>query len=389
VGDEDVGDDVAAAVAAGVTGARVHAASESPATSVAIAPYTREMPTERVLTPETLRKAVLARQLLLGRERLPVPRALERMAGLQDQYAPSGYIGLWTRLDGFRRDDLTRALERRTVVQATLLRATIHLVSRRDFWPFAVAIEEPLREWWFRTTRRRDDQRRLRSIDRRARALLAKGPMSRKQLIDALDIPAGDWAGVGLWTPLLRVPPGGTWERRRADLYAVATDQIGPPSIAVAEARRHLVRRYLGAFGPAARADIATFTGLPRAILEPVVDALPLRRFRDEAGTELLDVRGAPLPDPDTPAPVRFLPTWDATLLVHTRRAGIVPEDVRPEIFNTKMPQSVGTVLVDGRVAATWSLAGTNVRVEPLVPILRRWRREIDAEARALEAFCA
>jgi hypothetical protein len=86
---------------------------------------------------------------------------------------------------------------------------------------------------------------------------------------------------------------------------------------------------------------------------------------------------------------VRFLPTWDATLLVHTRRTGIVPDDIRPQIFNTKMPQSIGTVLVDGRVAATWSLDGERVRVTPLVPLPRRWRREVEAEADALAAFCA
>ena len=354
-----------------------------------VASYTREMPTERVLSRAELRKALLARQLLLSREGLTAPRALERMGGLQDQYAPSGYVGLWTRLAEFERDDLTRALERKTVVQATLLRATIHLVSRRDFWPFALAIEQPLLAWWFRTTRRRSDERRLRSIDRRARALLAEGPMSRKELVEALGISAPDWVGVGLYTPLVRVPPSGTWGRRRADLYATAEDWIGPPSIDVVDARRHLVRRYLGAFGPAARADIGTYTGLPRQALEPVLEVMPLRRFRDADGAELLDVRAGPLPDGDAPAPVRFLPTWDATLLVHTRRTGIVPDDIRPQIFNTKMPQSIGTVLVDGRVAATWSLDGGRVRVTPLVPIPRRWRRDVEAEADALTVFCA
>jgi hypothetical protein len=347
------------------------------------------MATVRVLTPEALRRAVLARQLLLGRERLTVPRALERMAGLQDQYAPSGYIGLWTRLAAFERDDLTRALERKTVVQATLLRATIHLVSRRDFWPFAVATEQPLLGWWFRTTGRRGDERRLRSIDRRARGLLAQRPMSRKELVEALRISAEDWVGVGLYTPLVRVPPSGTWERRRADLYATAEDWIGPPSMDVVDSRRYLVRRYLGAFGPAARADIGTYTGLPRQALDLVLEAMPLRRFRDADGAELLDVRGGALPEGDAPAPVRFLPTWDAALLVHTRRTGIVPGGIRPQIFNTKMPQSIGTVLVDGRVAATWSLDGGRVRVTPLVPIPRRWRRDVEAEADALAAFCA
>jgi hypothetical protein len=347
------------------------------------------VPTASVLTQQALNRAVLARQSLLRRATLTVPRALERIAGIQDQYAPSGYIALWTRLEGFERRDLTRALERQTVVQATLLRATIHLVSRRDFWPFAMAIDEPLRAWWFRSTRRDVDRQRLRAIDRRARALLASGPMRRKEIVDALGLTPEDWAGVGLWTPMLRVPPSGTWEQRRADLFAVAEDRIGPPAIDPEAARKLLVRRYLAAFGPASRADIATFTGIPRALLEPVLASMTTRAFLDEHGAELLDIRGAPLPDPSTPAPVRFLPTFDATLFVHARRTGIVPEDIRPLIFNTKTPQSVGTVLVDGRVAATWRPDGDAIRVEPLVPIPRRWQRGVADEADALAAFCA
>ena len=347
------------------------------------------MPATRLLTPDALNRALLARQMLLARESVPVPRALERIAGLQDQYAPSGYIGLWTGLAGFPRRDLPAALERRTVVQATLMRATIHLVSRRDFWPFARAIEEPLLEGGFRTTRREGDRGQLRSIDRRSRALLASGPMRRKELIDALGLASQDWSGVGLWTPLVRVPPSGTWDRRRADLYAAAEDWIGPSEVDAAAGRRLLVRRYLAGFGPASRTDIATFTGVPRQMLDAVLATLPLRTFVDENGGELLDVRNAPLPDSATLAPVRFLPTFDATLFVHARRAGIVPEDIRPVIFNTKNPQSVGTVLVDGRVAATWRLDGAEVRVEPLVPIPRARRRELQSEAEALAAFCA
>jgi winged helix DNA-binding protein len=371
----------------------VHAASRSThasATGRQIDPaYTRAMPTTPLLTQRALNRAVLARQLLLGRESLAIPRALERIGGIQDQYAPSGYIGLWTRLYDFGRDDLTRALERRTVVQATLLRATIHLVSWRDFWPFARAIEEPLLDWWFRVTGRATDRRRLRAIDRRSRALLAAGPMRRADIVSALGLGPGEWDGVGMWTPLVRVPPAGTWERRRADLFAAAEDWIGPSDVDAETGRKLLLRRYLAAFGPAGVRDIATFTGIPRPMLEPVLASLPLRRFVDDAGAELLDVRGAPLPDPSTPAPVRFLPTWDATLLVHARRTGIVPEDVRAVIFTSKNPQSVGTVLVDGVVAATWRLEGNRVRVDALTPIPRRWRREVDAEARALTAFCA
>jgi hypothetical protein len=311
------------------------------------------------------------------------------MCGLQDQYAPSGYIGLWTRLDGFRRDDLTRALERRAVVQATLMRATIHLVSRRDFWPFASAIDEPLREWWFRATKRRPEKKRLRAIDRRGRALLSGGPKRKKEVLEALKLPADDFVGVGLWTPLVRVPPSGTWDNRRADLYGLAESWVGPRDATADEGQELLIRRYLAAFGPASRGAIALFTGLPPRTVDAVTQRLPVHAFRTEDDEQLLDVRGAPLPPADSPAPVRFLPTWDATLLVHARRTQILPERFRAQIFNTKMPQSIGTFLVDGQVAGTWRSENGRVTTSPFEPLPRTARRDLEREAAALAAFIA
>jgi hypothetical protein len=311
------------------------------------------------------------------------------MCGLQDQYVPSGYIGLWTRLAGFERDDLTRALQRRSVIQATLMRATIHLVSRRDYWPFALAIDEPLREWWFRATKRGDERRRLRAIDTRGRRLLADGPLRKKDILEALELPASDFVGVGLWTPLVRVPPAGTWEQRRADLFGLAEQWVGPPSSTAEQGRDLLVRRYLAAFGPASRADISTFTGLPLTMLDDVLRRLPMREFRSEDGERLLDVRGAPLPPPDAPAPVRFLPTWDATLLVHARRTQILPERFRSQIFNTKMPQSIGAFLVDAHVAGTWRYDGSRVTTSVFEPLPKAARRDVESEAAALSAFHA
>jgi hypothetical protein len=116
---------------------------------------------------------------------------------------------------------------------------------------------------------------------------------------------------------------------------------------------------------------------------------LKLRRFRDEAGKELLDLPRAPLPDPDTPAPPRFLPVWDATMLVHARRTGILPEEYRPLVFNVKTPHSVNTFLVDGRVAGTWRYEGGRVKVESFEGVPRNARRELDDEARRLAALHA
>ena len=149
------------------------------------------------------------------------------------------------------------------------------------------------------------------------------------------------------------------------------------------------MRRYLAGFGPAARKDVASFTGLPPAELRPLLDRMRLRRFRAEDGEELLDLPRAPLPDPETPAPPRFLPTWDATLLVHARRTGVLPEEHRPRIFSSRNPHSFPTFLVDGRVAGTWRHEGGAVRLEPFGRLDAATRRELKQEADRLAEFHA
>jgi Winged helix DNA-binding domain len=341
---------------------------------------------ERVLTQRELNRALLARQLLLERVRLSIPRALERLGGIQDQYAPNAYIRLWSCLDAFERGHLTRALERRSVVQATLMRATIHVVSSRDYWPFAVAIREPQRAWWLRVQKPRPSERALERQAETLRALLADGPRRQEELVAAV---GRRWGMVGPWLELVRVPPSGTWESRRANLFQTAELWVGPEDVDPAEALDHLVRRYLAAFGPASPADIAQWAGMRRGDLAPALSRLSLRRYRGEAGEELLDLPRAPLPDPETPAPVRFLPTWDAVLLVHARRTGVLPEEHRPSIFSTKMPQSVGTFLVDGAVAGTWRYSDDRVRWEPFARLDRRTSREVSDEADRLTEFHA
>jgi hypothetical protein len=338
---------------------------------------------ERVLTQRDLNRALLARQLLLDRARLPIPRALERMGGLQAQYAPAMYVGLWTRLEGFERDALTRALERRSVIQATLMRATIHLVSKRDYWPFAVAIRDPRRRWWERVHPNRPPD--MPAAARRLRRFLSDGPRRRKEIEAFLGRERA--LGVGAYLDLVRVPPSGTWEQRRADLYATAEDWVGPESVAADVARINLVRRYLAAFGPAPRTDIADWAGIPVGEIDSALGRLKLRRFRDENGKELLDLPRAPLPDADTPAPPRFLPVWDATLLVHARRTQILPEELRPLVFNVKTPHSVNTFLVDGQVAGTWRYEDGKVKRDSLQPLPRTARRELEDEAKRLTAF--
>jgi len=344
----------------------------------------------RTLSQRALNRALLARQLLLERSRAPLPRALERVAGIQAQYAPSMYVGLWSRLDGFERDALTRALERRSVVQGTLMRMTIHLVSRADYWPFALAVRSARRASWLRTVRDAPAESEMAATAEELRAALGDGTMHRKD-VEAL-VGRARINGVGLWLDLVRAPPSGTWERRRADLYATAAPWLGQPEPGGDEAEaaiEHLVRRYLGGFGPAAAADVASFTGLPIGTVRPLLDRLELRRFRGEDGEELVDVPRAPLPHPDTPAPPRFLPTWDATLLVHARRTGLLREDLRPRVFSIRTPQSVPTFLVDGAVAGAWRYEDGAIRLEPWRPIAPAAERALREEADRLAAFHA
>jgi hypothetical protein len=338
----------------------------------------------RTLTERELNRALLARQLLLERAELPLTRAVERIGGLQTQYAPSAYIGLWSRLSGFERVQLTRALERRTLVQGTLLRSTIHVVTPRDYQALGAGIRKDRRAWWMGATRHQVTASEMRAVAERLRSLLADGPRRRKDLVAELGVDPMVWNGVGGWIDLLRVPPSGTWEQRRADLYAAADDWIGSSDATLDDGIELIVRRYVGGFGPAAQQDIASWAGIKPATLGPALERMRLRRFRDEGGRELVDLPRAPLPHADTPAPARFLPTWDATLLIHARRTQILPEEHRPKVFDTKTPHSFPTFLVDGRVAGTWKHERGRVALSPFGSMPKAARRELDEEARRL-----
>jgi hypothetical protein len=341
-------------------------------------------PDAPVLTQRRLNRALLARQLLLERSTLSIPEALHQVAGLQTQYAPSGYVGLWTRLARFERDDLTRALEERSVVQATLMRSTIHLVSASDFWPMAVGVRRARREWAARLPEGALGAAASEEHGWKLRAALGGGPRSVAELGE---MATGFVGTVGLWVDLIRVPPGGTWERRRADVLALADAWVGPETVTEEEGLRSLLVSYLRGFGPAALKDAASWAGVPVAWLRPAAEALGLRRFRDEAGKELLDLPDAPLPDEDTRAPVRLLPHWDANLLVHARRTGLLPEEHRPRLFGSKRPFSAGVILVDGRVVGEWSVRDGHVAPTIYEELAARDRREVDDEVEALDAF--
>jgi hypothetical protein len=342
--------------------------------------------TERVLTRRHLNRALLARQLLLERSTLSISEAVEQVGGLQTQYAPSGYVGLWTRLAEFPRDALTIALEDRSVVQATLMRTTIHVVSAREFWRYAMGVRRARRNWALRIPGQKGTEAGLVEAALQMREALADGPRTVKELGE---LGAGFVGNLGLWVDLVRVPPSGTWERRRADRLALAEDWVGPPDASEDEGLEHLVRAYLRAFGPAPWRDLASWAGISVGDARRGGERLALVRYRDEDGRELIDLKDVPLPEPDTPAPVRFLPHWDASLLVHTRRAGLLPEEHRPRVFGIRNPFSVGTYLVDGIVVGAWSVRDGRIELDPFGTLAAKDQRAVEEEREGLEVFHA
>ena len=344
--------------------------------------------TRPVLTQRHLNRVLLDRQMLLERSAAPLVEVTERMGGIQSQYAPAAYIGLWSRMRAFERPMLTRALEERRLVQGTLMRATIHVVSAADYWPMTIGIRRVRREWFEKVARREIARLDVDAVIAAVREELGAGPRSMRELMDrivARGLPADAARWAGTWVDLVRVPPSGTWERRRADLYGLA-DAWLPPSREVTEDEgiEHLVRRYLGAFGPAPVKDIATWMGFNVSQMRHVATTIGLRELGDEAGGALLDRPDAPLVDPDVPAPPRFLAVWDAALLVHARRTQILPEAYRPLVFNTKTPHSVNTFLLDGQVAGSWRFEDDEIRLHPFRQLSRAELADLEAEAHRL-----
>jgi hypothetical protein len=351
--------------------------------------------TDRVLTLRELNRATLARQLLLERRRLSVPKAIERLAGLQAQWPPSPYVALWSRLEGFERERLTQALLRRQVVKATLMRITLHLVSAGDYVLLAGALRTP---WVAQLTRRMERMGLgvdVPALAEQALALMADGPRSRSEVLEAFGSsgqqqPWFVWTLVQAELGLVRAPESATWRRTLAPVnYVPARTWLGRGPDTGPRALVHLVRRYLSAFGPASRADLSRWSGLPISALRPALEELePLRRFRDEGGRELVDLPRLALPSGDTPAPVRFLPRWDSVLVAYDVRERLLPEAYRKAVIQ-RNGDVLPTFLLDGFAAGTWSEEGGRVVVEPFELVPSRLRAELDAEARALEAFLA
>ena len=311
--------------------------------------------------------------------------AVERICALQAQWPQSPYIALWTRLIDFRKEQLVRALEHRKVVKSQLFRITLHMTSARDY-PYYAAVWQPSA----RDTTPGVDRRKLEGLSRRVKALAMKKSVTHDEIADlATHEMAGFRWRTRTLTPLVHLLPSGTWSHYgRAELQAMEA-VLGVELPSREDGAERLVQRYLAAFGPATQEDLLRFAGVRVGDIRPGLDRLALRRFRDERGRELLDVQRAPLPDGDTPAPVRFLPKWDSSLLAYAppERTRILPEKLRSTVIR-KNGDVLPTVLVDGFVAATWDVgAKRDLTITPLRRLSKDERREIDDEGERLVEF--
>lgn len=307
---------------------------------------------------------------------------MERICALQAQYSPSPYIALWSRVAGFRKEQLTRALEQRRVVKSSLFRITLHITSARDYPYFAAAWLHAAAEATPRVT-----TATIAQLTREVTAAATTTPITHEQLEDiAADGMRGfRWRARAL-APLVHLPPAGTWRfHGRPQLLAMQT-WLGVELPSREEGAERLVRSYLAAFGPATQEDLVRFAGVRVGDVRPGLERLEPRRFRDERGRVLLDLPRAPLPDGETLAPVRFLPKWDSALLAYA-----APERARilPHRFRTKVIKPNGdvapTVLVDGFVAAKWEIDRKgSLKIEPLRRLTKDERSEIDEEGERL-----
>lgn len=348
-----------------------------------------------VLSQRALNRATLERQLLLERSTVPILDAVERVVGLQAQEPLDPYIALWSRLEGFEPEQLAGLMLDRKVVRIVVMRGTIHLVTADDAHTLRPLFQPVLDK---ELTIHRDYKGPLKDLDLTpflayARELLAEGPRTPAQFRQAFGEEFPDQHAAALAyacrnnIAMVQLPPRGVWGQAGQVRYDSVDNWLGRP-VSTDTSIDDAVLRYFAAFGPSATADVTTWTGLTG--MREVTDRLrpKLRTFRDERGRELFDVPDAPLPDPDTPAPVRFLPQYDNALLSHSDRTRFVSEEDRKRL-GLAFPWG-GGVLHDGRLVAGWvaeddkDSGRTTLTVHHLDRLTPGAKDELETEARHL-----
>jgi hypothetical protein len=360
-------------------------------TTRAVAPRKRPA-TAAVLGPRALNRALLDRQLLLRRHELCATDALEHLVGLPAQYPNAPYVGLWSRLVDFHPDDLAALVSARKVVRIALMRWTLHSVTARDCLALRPVLQPVMERRMQACFGRHLGGVELARLAEIGRSLVEQEPRTLGDVGRQL---ATQWPrheprvlghALSALEPLVHVPPRGIWGRNGRAVQTTAQRWLGRP-LARSSQPDELIVRYLSAFGPATIADIRTWSGLTG--LGPAIERLrpALRSFRDEHGRELLDVLDGSLPDPETPAPPRFLPDFDNAVLAHSDRTRIVADASRRRNLAPK------AFLVDGFVLGTWRLIRARrivaLEISPSGPIARDDRIALAEEGMRLLTFMA
>lgn len=352
---------------------------------------------EPVLSLRTLNRATLQRQLLLSRARLAPTTAVERLAGLQHQSPNAPYWALWARLEGFSAPALTRLMAQRRLLRCAVMRGTLHLLSARDLLSWRPRVQPVLMRALLGNHGRHLQGLDLQALGQEGRALLCAEPLNLGQLGKRLaeGRPGRDSNALGVAVrcaePLVHVPPAGTWESFQNAVLLPADVWLNEP-LGHETSPDPMILRYLAAFGPASAQDIATWSGFG-ALQEALERLAPeLRRYRDEEGRLLFDLRRARLPASDTPAPVRLTGEFDNLVLSHADRRRLLDDEHRPRVM-TVNGLVRPCVLVDGRVQGLWKIetgkAGATLTVTPFRRFSSEERREIEHEAERALAFGA
>ncbi len=353
-----------------------------------------------VLSRDRLNRATLARQLLLERAAIRPTTAIKRIGGLQAQEPASPYLALWSRLAAFDSAALDRAFQRRRVVKATLMRSTLHVVTRDDYIHLLPATLPMLRGL---TRRGQGPEPAPERIDALAEAALAFASRPRANtelrehlagLADDMSVDDALWF-VRRYAAWIHAPSTIPWSFGRRPILTGASAWLGEASFAEeAAALEYLARHYLAAFGPATSADMAAWSGLAITRLRPALAEMDagggLRRYSDEHGRELLDLAGASVPPADADAPARFLPMWDSVLLAFADRTRMISDEHR-KVVTARNGDTLPTFLVNGRVAGLWWAesdgVGSRIALEPFIRLSRGERREVEREGERLAAF--
>jgi hypothetical protein len=325
----------------------------------------------RVLTLRELNRATLARQLLLERKKLSPVRALAHLVGMQAQWAPAPYVGLWTRTVDFERAQLERALRRGDVLRPTVMRGTLHLVSKRDYPMLWVALRD--RHFGF------GPAALARALPLLAEAR-ARAPFTQREAFEWIGEPSPKHVlrAIRRFGHLLHAPETSLWQPTASLLFHAAEE---PEELDKGEALAALAVRYLRAFGPATSADLAAWSMIPAGWFAAALE--PLAAYRDEAGRTLYDVPRGAVPPADVSAPVRFLPKWDNAILGYEKSRRLLPPELRRVVVGSN-GDVAPTVLVDGSVAGTWQQDG---RIEYLRPVTRTQKADVGDEWRRLRAW--